>query len=86
MEDDRGFSDMKDKEETLVHNCPNKKGNDHIIVEYMKDSNELWIQQPWRYDEGIAFVTYCPFCGRHAEEIALEFVDDKDLEVAQNGS
>jgi len=74
----------EDKEETFLHDCPNKKRNDYIKIEYMKDFNELWIQQPWRYDESIAFVKYCPLCGRHVEEIALEFVDDEDLEVARD--
>jgi len=99
MTNNYGFSDMKDKEENKFnqkiswydeseahelpeHNClqanfdiPNPK------VFFDQDATKLVLVS---YD---AFeITYCPFCGRHAEEIALEFVDDKDLEVAQNGS
>jgi len=40
-----------------------------------------WLGSEFAYE-----ILYCPFCGRHAEEIALEFVDEEYLEVAKNGS
>lgn len=49
---------------------------------FSQEKTELYLRIEHRYYE----ITYCPHCGRHAEEIALEFVDDEDLEVAENGS
>jgi len=74
--------DESDAHELPEHDClranfdpPNPK------VVFDEDARKLVLVS---YD---AFeIRYCPWCGRHAEEIALEFVDDKDLEVAQNGS
>jgi len=93
VENDEGFSDMKDKKEIErrdevdamqlpQHDCsvasfqpPNPK------VVFDQDSRNLVIVSYDSFE-----ITYCPFCGRHAEEIALEFVDDEDLEVPESGS
>jgi len=74
--------DESDANHLPEHSCsqadfdpPNPK------VVFDQDSRKLVIVS---YD---AFeITYCPWCGRHAEEIALEFVDEEDLEVAESGS
>jgi len=86
MVNDEGFSDMKDKKETLVHECPQKEWHDMLRVDYFEETNSVVIRQPGSYGSSSIYATYCPWCGRHAEEIALEFVDDEDLEVAENGS
>jgi len=77
---------MKDKEETRVHNCPEKVWHDMLRVDYFEETNSVVIRQPGRYGSSSIYAKYCPFCGRHAEEVALEFVDEEGLEVAENGS
>jgi len=99
MENDKGFSDMKDKEETkswhsmsettLIHECYHHPEHDCLDENDYRakrlfvnvDTGELCIA-----GEYADAALYCPWCGRHAEEIALEFVDEEDLEVAESGS
>jgi len=74
----------EDKEETFVHSCPKKDWHDMLRVDYFEETNSVVIRKPGEYGASGIYGSYCPFCGRHAEEIALEFVDDEDLEVAED--
>jgi len=49
---------------------------------FSQEKTQLYLRKEHRFYE----ITYCPHCGRHAEEIALLFADAEDLEVAESGS